>query len=218
MPGIATCRHSLRCRNRGERSSPQLHATRRPARLASSHQLMGQGRGFLLARLDAVPLVHRLVADDHLAVILSKSLVELGIAVPGDWKRAECDATSFIRFTLERWIDAHRGPAIRHRFLLPAVIGNTPCNWAERDETKPNQLFLIIEPSEASCGCRSSPPSSAFEFYQGLSTPHPRWVSPVIFLVSVTTPSRYLKHHSISCVLFTACLPSLIGRICSDRW
>jgi hypothetical protein len=94
-----------------------------------------------------------LVADDRLAVMLAKSLVELDIAVPGDWKRAEHDPTSFIRTTLERWIDTHGGSAIRHRFLLSAVISNTPCDWAERDETKPNQLFLIVEPSEATCGC-----------------------------------------------------------------
>jgi hypothetical protein len=85
--------------------------------------------------------------------MLAKALVELDIAVPGDWKRAECDPTSFIRIALERLIKAHGGSAIRHRFLLSAVISNTPCEWAVRDESKPNQLFLIVEPSEASCGC-----------------------------------------------------------------
>jgi hypothetical protein len=85
--------------------------------------------------------------------MLAKALVELDIAVLGDWKRAEHDPTSFIRLTLERLIKAHGGSAIRHRFLLSAVISNTPCEWAERDETRPNQLFLIVEPSEATCGC-----------------------------------------------------------------
>ena len=159
MPGTATCRRSLRCRSRGQRSHLQPHATRRPARMASSGQLMAQGRGLLIPRLDAVPVVQRLVADDRLAVILAKALVELDIAVPGDWKRAERDPTSFVRLTLERWIDAHGGSAIRHRFLLSAVISNTPCEWAERDEIKPNQLFLIVEPSEASCGCATFGPT-----------------------------------------------------------
>jgi hypothetical protein len=104
-------------------------------------------------------VVHRLVADDSLAVMLAKALVELDIAAPGDWKRAEHDPTSFIRLTLERLIKAHGGSAIRHRFLLSAVISNTPCEWAERDETKPNQLFLIVEPSEATCGCVSFGPT-----------------------------------------------------------
>ncbi len=153
MPGTATSRRSLRCRSRGQRSHLQPHATRCPARLASSGQLMGQGRGLLIPRLGSVPPVHRLVADDHLAVMLAKALVEVDIAVPGDWKRAERDAISFVRITLERMIKVHGGSAIRHRFMLSAVISNTPCEWAERDETRPNQLFLIVEPSEASCGC-----------------------------------------------------------------
>jgi len=85
--------------------------------------------------------------------MVAKSLVALDIAVPGDWKRAECDPTSFIRLTLERSIKAHGDPAIRRRFLLVATIGDTPCDWTDRDETKPDQLFLIVEPSEASCGC-----------------------------------------------------------------
>ena len=169
MPGTATSRRSLRCRSRGQRPHLQPHTTRRPSRLAASGQLMAQGRGLLIPRLDAVPLVHRLVADDRLAVMLSKALVELDIAVPGDWERAEHDPTSFIRLTLERSIKAHGGSAIRHRFLLSAVVSNTPCDWAERDETRPNQLFLIVEPSEATCGCAAFGPT-----LQLLESVHPQ--------------------------------------------
>jgi hypothetical protein len=89
--------------------------------------------------------------------------------IPRDWKRAEHDPTSFIRITLERLIKAHGGSAIRHRLLLSAVISNTPCDWAERDETRPNQLFLIVEPSEASCGCVTFGPT-----LQLLESVHPQ--------------------------------------------
>jgi hypothetical protein len=114
---------------------------------------MAHGASLLLPRLAGVLLIHRVVADDRLAVMLAKSLVELDIDVPGDWQKAECDPTSFIRLALERWIRMRGGPAIRRRFLLVAAISNTPCEWAERDESKPNQLFLTVEPSDASCGC-----------------------------------------------------------------
>jgi hypothetical protein len=114
---------------------------------------MPKETSLLLPRLAGVPLIHRVVADDRMAVMLAKALAELDIAVPVDWKKAECDPTSFTRFTLERWIRAHGGSAIRRRFLLVASISDAPCDWAERDESKPNQLFLIVEPSEASCGC-----------------------------------------------------------------
>jgi hypothetical protein len=114
---------------------------------------MAQGASLLLPRLAGVPLIHRVVADDRLAVILAKSLIEQDIAVPRDWRNAEGDPTSFTRITVERWIKAHGGPAIRRRFMLVAAISDTPCEWAERDEGKPSQLFLTVEPSEASCGC-----------------------------------------------------------------
>ena len=153
MPTTANHGRIIRRRSRRELSHLQSHATRRPTRLATSGQLMAQGGSLLLPRLAAVPLIHRVVADDRLSVMVAKSLVALGIAVPGDWKRADCDPTSFIRLTLERWIKAHEDAAIRRRFLLVATIGDTPCEWTDRDETKPNQLFLIVEPSEASCGC-----------------------------------------------------------------
>jgi hypothetical protein len=131
--------------------------------------LIGQEAGLLLPRLAGIPPIHRMVADDRLPVMLAKALVELEIAVPGDWKRAEHDPTSFIRITLDRWIKAHGGPAIRRRFLLSAVISNTPCEWAERDETRPNQLFLIVEPSEATCGCVTFGPT-----LQLLESVHPQ--------------------------------------------
>ena len=131
MPTTANHGRIVRQRGRRQRAHPQRHATRRPARLASSGQLMAQGTGLLLPRLAGVPLIHRVVADDRLAVMLAKSLVELDIAVSEDWNRAECDPTSFIRLTLERWIKAHGGPAIRRRFMLVAAISDTPCEWAD---------------------------------------------------------------------------------------
>ena len=159
MPGINKSSHTLRFSSRRERTHKQPHATRCSSRLATSGQLIAHGSGLLIPRLDAVPPIHRLVANDRLAVFLAKALVELDIAIPGDWKRAEHDPTSFIRITLDRWINAHGGPAIRHRFMLSAVISNSPSDWAERDETGPNQLFLVVEPSEATCGCATFGPS-----------------------------------------------------------
>jgi hypothetical protein len=112
---------------------------------------MAQGSGLVLPRLDSVPLVHRLVADDTLAVTLAKSLVELDIARAADWAKAECEPTSFIGITLERWIDVHGGAAIRRRFILEARISTSPSAWAEEDKTNPQRLFLTVEPPEAGC-------------------------------------------------------------------
>jgi hypothetical protein len=147
---------------------------------------MAQGAG-LLPRLAGIPPIHRIVADDRLAVTLAKSLVELDIVAPGDWKRAECDPTSFTRLALERWIKAHGGSAIRRRFLLVASISDTPCEWAERDESRPNQLFLTVEPSEASCGCVTFGPTLEL-----LEKVHPQL--PVTFFnLFVGALNRYIR-------------------------
>jgi len=148
---------------------------------------MAQESGLLIPRLDAVPLIHRLVADDRQAVMLAKALLELDIAVPGDWKRAERDPTSFVRLTLERWIEAHGGSAIRHRFLLSAVISNSPCDWAERDEARPNQLFLIVEPSEATCSCATFGPT-----LQLLESVHPQ-LPATFFHLFIGALNRWLR-------------------------
>ena len=140
---------------------------------------MAQGSGLLLPRLDAVPMIQRLVADDRLAVMLAKSLLELDIAVPGDWKRADRDPTSFIRITLERWI--HCAWRLRHPSPLPAFrpsISSTPSDWADQDETKANQLFLIVEPSEATCGCATFGPTLEL-----LESVHPQLAATFFHLV-----------------------------------
>jgi hypothetical protein len=148
---------------------------------------MAQGTGLLLPRLAGVPPIHRVVADDRLAVMLAKSLVELDVAVPGDWTRAEEDPTSFTRLTLERWIKAHGGSAIRRRFLLVASISDTPCEWAERDESRPNQLYVIVEPSEATCGCVTFGPTLEL-----LEKVHPQ-LPATFFNLFVGALNRYIR-------------------------
>lgn len=151
MPGTDPRLRSLRRRRGRKCAQLQPHASRRTARLAAAHPLMAQGSGSAIPRLDGIPMVHHWVADDTLAVTLAKSLVELGIAEPEDWQRAEHGPSSFIGRTLERWIEAHGGTAIRRRFILEARISTSPCSWADENESNPQRLFFTLEPSEAAC-------------------------------------------------------------------
>jgi hypothetical protein len=169
MPGLAKSSLRMRSRRRGKHAHLQPHAARYASRLASTSQLMPPGTGLLLPRLDGIPLIHRLVADDRLAVMLAEALVDLDIAVAGDWNKAGNDPTSYVRLTLDRWIRTQGGPAIRRRFLLSALISNTPSDWAEPDHSQPNRLFLIVEPSEATCGCVNFGPT-----LQSLESVHPQ--------------------------------------------
>jgi hypothetical protein len=43
--------------------------------------------------------------------------------------------------------------------LLSAAISPSPSDWAEPDKSKTNRLFLIVEPSEATCGCANFGPT-----------------------------------------------------------
>lgn len=151
MPRNDTHRGALRGSSRRERARLQPHFTRCATRLASAHQLMAQGSSLVLPKLNGVQMVHRLVADDTLAVMLAKSLLELDIAVADDWQQTEHDPSSFIGLALERWIAAHGGEAIRRRFILEARLSSSPSAWAEEDEARPRRLFLTVEPSEAGC-------------------------------------------------------------------
>ncbi len=184
MPGTDPRLRALHCCGRRERARLQPHSTGRAARVASARQLMPQGSGLVIPRLGGVPLVHRLVADDRLAVLLATSLIELDIASPADWTKAECEPTSFAGMTLGRWVEAHGGAAIRRRFVLEARISTSPSAWAEDDEANPQRLFLTVEPSEAGCavfgptlklleGCHPSLPATFFfQFVAALN----RWI------------------------------------------
>ncbi len=151
MPQLANHSRIIRRRSRGKHSQFRSRTSRSSARLASAGLLMAQSGNLQLPCLNDVPLIHRLVADDGMAVVLAKSLIEMDIAPAEDWKTAESDPTSFVRIALERWIDMHGGRAIRRRFVLSATLGSSPCEWAEEDEVNPQRLFLTVEPSEAGC-------------------------------------------------------------------
>lgn len=178
MPKPANHSRIIRRRHRGKRSQFRPPASRSTARLASAGQLMAQACRLAIPRLDDIALVHRLVADDHLAVLLAKSLVEMDIAAAEDWKKAESDPTSFVRIALERWIDTHGGRVIRRRFVLGATLGSSPCEWADEDEANPQRLFLTVEPSEAGCvvfgptinlleNCHPKLPATFFHLFVG---------------------------------------------------
>ena len=67
------------------------------------------------------------------------------------------------------------------------MISNSPSDWAERDETRPNQLFLIVEPSEATCGCATFGPT-----LQLLESVHPQ-LPATFFHLFVGALNRWLR-------------------------
>src|SRR3989442_15525565 len=93
-------------------------------RLVTAADLMPNGTGLMIPRLDRVPVEHRFRASDRAAIRLSQALVELHIADPSDWERIHRVPTDYLRATLNRWIDLHGAKTIRRRFCLSLMLSS----------------------------------------------------------------------------------------------
>ena len=91
--------------------------------------------------------------------MLAKTLVELDIAVPGDWARADHDPISFVRLTLDRWIQAHGGPAIRRRFLLSVVSATVPVIGQSLINPSQTGYSSLSSRRKRRCGCANFGPT-----------------------------------------------------------
>jgi len=122
------------------------------ARLASAADLMGTGDQLTIPRLEGVPLEHLYSAGDSALIVLARTLVEVGLAAPEDWESAHRDPGAYVLRTIERWIAAHGGAAIRRRFDLYATLGSDLDEYSGKNEEDPDgtQLYLTVDPDR--CG------------------------------------------------------------------
>ncbi len=113
--------------------------------------LMGVGGQLAIPRLDGVQLDHRFSAGDMASMALAQTLLELGIALADDWVAANRDPRAYILITLDRWIAAHGGDAIKRRFDLYATLTHSLDEFSEGRQENPdgNQLYLTIDPGRA---------------------------------------------------------------------
>jgi hypothetical protein len=122
------------------------------ARLASAADLMGTGDQLAIPRLEGVPLEHLYSAGDSAFIVLARTLVRLDLAAPEDWPLAHRDPGAYVLRTIERWIAAHGGGAIRRRFDLYATLGSNLDEYSDKNEENPDgtQLYLTVDPDR--CG------------------------------------------------------------------
>jgi hypothetical protein len=82
---------------------------------------MATGHQLSIPRLGGVPLEYLYSTGDSALIALARTLAELDLAapaVPEDWESAHRDPGMYVLNTIERWIAAHEGAAIRRRFDL----------------------------------------------------------------------------------------------------
>ncbi len=113
--------------------------------------LMPNGTGLLIPRLDGIPAEHRFRAGDRAAIRLLQTLVELNIADPTEWQRVHGDPTDYLQSTLNRWIDLHGARTIRRRFCLSLTLSSVLDEYCEAGEANPDgcRLYLILDPTSA---------------------------------------------------------------------
>ena len=151
MPRLAAnsafIRASRRCRaTRSERNTAYT-----TARLAATADLMASGGHFVMPHLDGIPTEHRFHAGERASIRLARTLVELDIADPVDWRRVRRDPTAYVEMTLNRWIDFHGGTTIRRRFNLRLTLSELVDEYAEAVEQDPEgkHLYFILHPDSA---------------------------------------------------------------------
>ena len=122
------------------------------ARLASTAELMGTGDRLAIPRLLGVPAEYLYSAGDSALIALARTLVELDLAAPEDWKSAQRDPGAYVLRTIERGIAAHGGDAIRRRFDVYVTLSSYLDEYSDKNEENPDgsRLYLTVDPDR--CG------------------------------------------------------------------
>ena len=122
------------------------------ARLASAADLMGTGDQLAIPRLEGVPVEYLHSAGDSALIALARTLLEVDLAAVEDWEAAHRDPGAYVLRTIEGWIAAHGGDAIRRRFNLYVTLSSYLDEYSDKHEENPtgSQLYLTVDPDR--CG------------------------------------------------------------------
>ncbi len=112
---------------------------------------MASGSYFGVPHLDGIPVEYRFHAGEQASIRLARTLLEVEIADPTDWRRVRRDPNAFVALTLQRWIDLHGGRTIRRRFNLRLTLSEVVDEYAEAGEQDPEgrHLYFILHPDSA---------------------------------------------------------------------
>jgi len=106
---------------------------------------MGQTSAALLPRLDGAVVEYQFAGEDRRAIILARTLTEIGIADPGTWRQS---VSGYLLETLTAWITRHGGDALGEQFSLHATLRNNPASLGS-DDVDPSRLYLTVEAGAA---------------------------------------------------------------------
>jgi len=151
MPRPTSRMRSAVTRDRRHQRSVHPDSSVSSAGLAATTHLMASGSQLALPRLDGAPVEYLFRAGDGISIAAALVLLELDIATPEDWERAKHDPTAFVLATLDHWIVAHGGDAIRKRFDLYAALTDCVDEYSEASEAdrERDRLYMTLDPGKA---------------------------------------------------------------------
>jgi hypothetical protein len=106
---------------------------------------MGQANAALLPRLDGTVAEYQFAGEDRRAIMLARTLTEIGIADAGKWRRS---ISGYLLETLAAWITRHGGDVLGEQFSLHATLRNNPSSFST-DDVDPSRLYLAVEADAA---------------------------------------------------------------------
>jgi hypothetical protein len=112
---------------------------------------MASGGHFVMPHLAGLPTEYCFRAGERASIRLARTLLEVDIADPTDWRRVRRDPTAYAEMTLDRWIDRHGGRTIRRRFNLRLTLSELVDEYAEGGEGDPDgrHLCFVLHPDSA---------------------------------------------------------------------
>jgi len=119
--------------------------------LVAAGYLIARGGQLAVPHLNGVPAKHHMAFGVQPAARLALSLLEAGIADPGDWRPREENTVEFVEKTLRRWVLKHGGDEISSEFdvALALVSDLEPYAEGPSDAVAVQEMFIVIEPETA---------------------------------------------------------------------
>ena len=105
---------------------------------------MASDSHFVIPRLDGILAEYRFHAGERASIRLARTLLEVDIADPTEWRRVRRDPTAYVGLTLKRWIDLHGGQDHSPSLQPPLTLSETVDEYTEAGRAGPGRGAVVF--------------------------------------------------------------------------